>query len=399
MSRTLPTLAALALAAVAVGQQPDSAVGTDWHAEVVRACTHSRYGLRLAASRKVAEAGDVAVPAVRAFQEERGRDAMPLALVETLAERGGNGPAMLALLREWAADRDFYWRGQAMLGLARRAHADAAISRAHDQLFAEHLQDPAWLCRAHAHFGWLAAGAHDPQDHRVWTPQPDPRGSTRLAALLLGQGDPGLVDELLHSLLDRRTFLGDPWGERRAQEAFQALRAWAGDDFGYRVDLPPDELAAAAARFARRAHGADAELPALLPITDPEIAVDGGLEVLSCRNGDLFLRWNQHGMLFAGLDWQPRVQLPADGFRAWLGRAADLRGDPQQGVVICDRLRLKLDAPGLALHCVIAPAAMPAATADWLKQLAAMLEEVGQRELADALRNRLQQFAPGGAGG
>ena len=45
------------------------------------------------------------------------------------------------------------------------------------------------------------------------------------------------------------------------------------------------------------------------------------------------------------------------------------------------------------VQSVVAPNALPTTVADWLKQLAAAIEETGNRELAVALRDRLGQFA------
>ena len=51
------------LALLPLGQDP----AADWPKEVERACTSPRYGLRLAAARKVAKGGGAAVPAIVAW--------------------------------------------------------------------------------------------------------------------------------------------------------------------------------------------------------------------------------------------------------------------------------------------------------------------------------------------
>lgn len=388
-----------ALCAQAMAQDPAPAA-TDWRADVEKACTHPRYGLRLAAARKVAEAGDAAVPAVRAFQQEKGRDAVPAMLVEAFAERGGNGEAVLALLRDWAGDREFFWRGQAMLGLARRARADEPIGKAHAQLFHDHLRDPAWLVRTHAAFGWQKTHRFvEPTPGAVpQEPDPDPRARTRLAALMLGDGDAFLIAELLHALHDQRTFLGDPWGERRAMEAYQALRAHFGERFAPQAGMTPAQALPAMANLA---YGDPLRLPlpsALDLAMAERIPADGGIEVLSCQNGDLFVGWTADGTVRFGLERPTEARLPVEPFRAWLGRGAGIANDPQQGVVICDKLRLRSGPPGPELHFVAAPHALPVATADWLKDLAALIETSGKGTLADELRARLRQFAPASEG-
>jgi hypothetical protein len=126
-------------------------------------------------------------------------------------------------------------------------------------------------------------------------------------------------------------------------------------------------------------------------LVDPAVTFTGGIEILSCRNGDLFLRWTADGHLHVGLEDKKTVALPAAAWKQLSDGAAALHLDPQTGVVICDKLRLMLGHDGG--HGVIAPAAMPAAVADWLKQLGAAIEEAGDHALATALHDRLQQFA------
>ena len=88
----------------------------DWAKDVERACTSPRYGLRRAAARKVAAAGAAAVPAIREFVQKKGRDAIPSVLVDMIADDPGLDALVIELLREWADDRDFYWRASAMRG-------------------------------------------------------------------------------------------------------------------------------------------------------------------------------------------------------------------------------------------------------------------------------------------
>lgn len=211
-----------------------------WGADVVRACTSQRFGLRLAASKKVAQAGDAAVPAVREFAATHGKDALPAAMVEAIVDLGGNGEAVLALLTDWASDRDFYWRAQAMKGLAVRSK-EPLLGARFRQLFAAHEQDAAWLMRVYAQLGFAlaeksATAAEATPGDVVRAKELDPRASTKLAALRSQHGLPFAPAHLMDALGDERTFLGDPWGRRRAQEACTALQNWLGADGGYRSD-------------------------------------------------------------------------------------------------------------------------------------------------------------------
>lgn len=366
-----------------------------WGADVVRACTSQRFGLRLAASKKVAQAGDAAVPAVREFAATHGKDALPAAMVEAIVDLGGNGEAVLALLTDWASDRDFYWRAQAMKGLAVRSK-EPLLGARFRQLFAAHEQDAAWLMRVYAQLGFAlaeksATAAEATPGDVVRAKELDPRASTKLAALRSQHGLPFAPAHLMDALGDERTFLGDPWGRRRAQEACTALQNWLGADGGYRSDASFAENRAAIDQLLKLARS-KTNLALLAPaqIKDPEVTFTGGIELLSCRNGDLFIRWTKDGTIFAGLDAATSTALSQSAWQTLSQTAASLRVEPQSGVVICDKLRLQLCKE--ALHGVTAPAALAPTLADWLKQVAARIEEAENPALASALIDRLQQF-------
>jgi hypothetical protein len=202
---------ALATPLLAFWPSQDEAA-SDWRKEVERACTSKRYGLRLAAARKVAEAGAAAVPAIREWADEHGRNELPAALVDAVAGQTHVEAEVVQLLTEWANDRDFYWRAQAMRGLALRAPRlrDAATDLRGQ--FERFRGDPAWLMRTHARFGLALLGGT-----AVWADaENDPRARVRLCALLLETPPAGgtvpPLQPLFDALADERTFLGDPWG-------------------------------------------------------------------------------------------------------------------------------------------------------------------------------------------
>lgn len=386
---------ALLLAGILSAAQQTQSAATDWAKEVDKACTSPRYGLRLAASKKVASAGDAAIPAVRAFAQQKGANALPVALVEAYADAGGNGDGVLTLLTEWASDREFFWRAQALRGLALRSK-DTKVAKRCVPLFSAHEQDPAWLMRVYANLGLALAPIVDSdvvraQGQVVRIPETDPRARTKLAAQRQAQGLSFSPVELLDALGDERTFLGDPWGRRRAQEGIAALKAWLGTDCGYRLDTPWSENRAAIEQLVAKA-AEKSKLPLAMPPhhADADAAFAQGVEILSCRNGDLFVRWASDGRVLAGLDDDAPFALPEPIWRTLSDSAAALKVEPQSGVVICDKLRISLRADNG--QGVAAPGALPPALADWLKQLAAKIEEAGNPALASALLDRLQQF-------
>jgi hypothetical protein len=229
------------------------------------------------------------------------------------------------------------------------------------------------------------------QGQVVRIPENDPRARTKLAAQRQAQGLTFSPVDLLDALGDERTFLGDPWGRRRAQEAIAALKAWLGKDCGYRADAPFADNHGAIEALTQLA-ATTSKLPLAVPPhhTDADPAFAYGVEILSCKSGDLFVRWTADGRVLAGLEEGSPVALPETSWRALSDSAAGIQVQPQWGVVICDKLRISLREG--SSQGVAAPGALPPALADWLKQLAAKIEEAGDPTLASALSGRLQQF-------
>lgn len=361
----------------------------DWPKEVERACTAKRYGLRLAAAKKVAAGGGDAVPAIRAFAQSQGSAAIPSSLADAIADQTTTDAATIALLRDWAADRTFYWRGQALRGLARRGPQLPERRAELLAVFGEHAEDPAWLSRVHARYGEALLGVDVTAAAATET---DPRARVRLTALLLASGRTPPLQPLFDALADERTFQGDPWGARVANEAHQALQTWLGEAHPLAGGGSfPDHATGIAAllEVARKKSGQELHTPA--PLVDPAVPFAGGLEIFSCRDGDLFVQWTADGTFHTGLDAAPAGRLPAETWQRLSQERAALRLDGDLGVVICDSLRLRWTEPDV--HQKVAPAGLPAAAADWLKHLAQALEEVGQTRLAAALRTGLDQFA------
>lgn len=359
--------------------------GEDWGKHVDKACTSPRYGLRIAAARKVGDGGDAAVPAVRAYVAQHGANALPSLLVDAIADASAHGPAAQALLREWAEDGEFYWRSSALRGLALRA---TEAADAHGPLFVRYRDDRAWLMRTHARFGSVRLG----DDTVLQLPEADPRARVRLAALLLKEGIVPPLQPLLDALACDRTFHDVPWGKRLGLEAHQALKAWLGNDH----PLPDggsfdDKRAAIEALLAaaRTKSGQELRMPA--PATDPDLAFVGGIELLSCKSGDVFVQWTATGEIRGDIDGVTRVTVPVATWDQLTKEreALDLSGDP--GVVICDSIRLFWTQPGVDVK--VAPSSLPAAAANWLRHLAGSVEEAGAVRLARDLRTGLDQFA------
>jgi len=369
----------------------------DWAKHVSKACKSRRYGIRLAAARKVAAGGDAAVAAVRAYAVENGPNQIPVSLVDAIANSGKAGPKVSRLLWDWTMDPDFYWRSSAMRGLALRIRSYKAAAENGGTPGLDHAQvqylmsvraenDPAWLMRTHARFGLALDGK--PIDELFAMPEQDPRARLRLATLLIEQDITPPMQPLFDALADERTFLGTPWGANLATEANKTLRRWLGDEFP--KFEPGDKPAAIAAleKVLEQKTGQQIETPELR--TDQVQGTTGGIELLSCKHGDQFVQWTDDGLIHLGLDGARKVQLPADAWQQLSKDRTAMALEKSVGVVICDSLRVC--QPGSKTNAKVAPASMPKPTADWLKRLAQRLEEAGETEIAADLRRGLGQF-------
>lgn len=381
MRRIAPVLAGLASFTLGVrgsaGQQDAPAV--DWQALVVKACEHPRYGMRRALAARIARAGDAAVEAILSYAKQRGENAVPLLLVDAVARSGRGGPQTLALLGKWADDPVFYWRAIALEGLALRADRNS-LPR-----FRAALIDPSHLQRLAGAKGlWLAGEALDRERALTLLQDPDPRARVRFAAFLLDRGERSGVAVLVAAVPRTDAFFGDPWASREARQALAALERAAGTDFGDLGDAGP-AAAAAAAWFGLGPFSGPPE---------PAGFVSGkavlGVEVRSCRHGDLFLTVTEDRRVLAGLDPRPIVRLAEEALGEVLARLGDtIQGRVTRGRVVCDYLQVVLPGAG-RLRC--APGHLAAALEDALERLAAALAAAGTPAFAAGLRRRLGQF-------
>ncbi|MCC6783519.1 MAG: hypothetical protein IT457_11820 [Planctomycetes bacterium] len=360
----------------------------DLDAAVKNAIEHPRFAMRRAAATRLAQAGDGAIPPLRAYLAERARNVLPLELVDALARGGGSEPTAV-LLREWAGDREFFWRAQALGGLARRAHAEDRTR------FREALADPSHLMRIEGARGLLAVAESDADRERVAAllGDEDPRCRLRVALALFAHGDARGVGEFVAAVEGQdRVFLDDPFGAREAQELVRALRE-LGHDARAAVGEPGD--ARDAARAALRAWAREKHGDVVFDDTAARDAADfvGGLEIRSCRNGDLFLRWTATGRIVVGLAPLHEVPIDAKDFAVLQDTLRACAGVAVHGNVVCDFVRVRATtADGVAIHHKAAPGSVPESLADWLKRTAADLERVGSATSSRLLADRLPQF-------
>lgn len=378
---------AIASPLLALWPRDQDPASTDWTKAVELACTSPRYSLRLAAARKVAAAGELSVPAVRAFAQARGLNTLPAALVNAFADDAPADAPTLQLLVDWANERDFYWRAAALRGLALRLGQAGERRDELRNLCTSYHDDPAWLMRTHARLGTALSD----DDSVLQLPETDPRARALLPMLLLQRGKVPPLQPLLDALADERTFQEVPWGAQVATEVHKTLKAWLGEAHPLAGGGSfADTAAALSAMLAacEKKSGQDLTLPTVRKDTT---TFAGGVEMLSCKHGDQFVQWTADGVVHLGVDAAVQVRVAAPGWDTLTKERTQLAVPETMGAVVCDSLRLRWAEP--AVHAKAAPASLPAPVADWLKRLAQAIEEAGEPRLAAALRGGIEQFA------
>jgi hypothetical protein len=352
------TVRAVAVWAVVCGAVIAQETPPDPSRDVRQACENPRYGVRISAAKKVVAAGDAAVPAIVAYAREKGRNKLPLTLVDAIAASSNRGEATIGLLREWAQDDDFFWRPIATRGLADRALPELA------DWFRGRLQDPSHLMRIQAGRGLLRLSPNDDAVRvavRGLLADADPRVHVPVAIALLEAGDEAGLALLRDATTWTDEFLGDPWGARDAQTARMAL-----------AKLRPDAVAKPAA-------GAADAVAAGGP------TFTGGIEVRSCKHGDWFARWTEDGRVAFGLRGALQAHSPA------LAKVLATPPPAQEAVigdVVCDYVQSVDFARKHRQKC--APGAVPEDLAKRLSAIADALTADGHTAEAEALRVRLK---------
>ena len=353
----------------------------DWSALMEQACTHRRYGVRLAVSKKVAAAGDRSVEAIRKWQSE-GKP-MPLLLVSSIASASTRGPKTLALLAFWARDRSFPWRSQALGGLAERKLVG------HHELFSMAVKDPSHLCRIQGGRGlWAVAPKGAKGAVSLLLRDSDPRVRVRIAAFLLEQGEDAGLGLLMQALTWEFEFLGDPWGKREAATAAKVLEKDLGEDCDFST---PQARALSIAKLRHHLRDRFPGHDSVEPVIDAAAGWENGLDIRSCRNGDLFIRWNNQGQVALGL----LGELREDGLPAVADSMNNLSADQGaarrvHGKITCDYLQLVLSDP--LRRWKFAPDALTVQVDKSLRALTLAFEDGDSVQKAKMLRDRLLQF-------
>lgn len=362
-----------------------SAQETDWPATIKKAHKHRRLMLRRAASNKIANAADASVAAVRGWEKEHGRNAIAMELVAAYSRSKKTGDKTIALLMEWAQDRDFYWRSQALEALANRRVAFC------ERIFRRHLDDASYLTRIQAGRGLCRLG--DPDLVLPLLRDRHPSVRVRTAICMVEEKDLRGLPTLVGALSFEGKFFDYPWGAFAARNAFRALKKVAGADFDFALGESPKHNAKAIAKFDTfvRIELERREVPYVAPaktFRDNRTYL-GGVAIRSCRNGDLFVRVTDDSRVVFGLEADAEVRVPEASMQPVVSTlpAAESK---IHGKVICDYLRIMWQKPTVDLK--FAPGHLRDKPAKWLSTLAVTLEKKGSTELAQRIRSRLVQF-------
>jgi hypothetical protein len=326
-------LAALALlASLATGGSAQDGAAPEVEADLARIekylelARSGRLPVRPQAARRLVGLG---APAADRLVEECGEDgrdmdALGQHLVEALADAGDE--RLRALLWKRVVDPGFAWRAPAARGLAAAPRAEERGG------FLGFTRDRLAEVRRAGVLG-LAGLEHDEEQRalvlrRLQDLALDPRGRVRRAAAAalhdLGQS---LHLYTLSLELERQDdYFGVRHGEAARFEALRLLEERLGGDLGFEAERGPEDEANAAALAALRERIIEltgGALPMVSGIVMPGGPTEGdvlGLELRSCRAGEVFLRWNERDELLVGTGRPARVALEP-------GTVARLRGE------------------------------------------------------------------------
>lgn len=286
--------------------------------------------VRLQATRRLVQAGPPGWLACQRFVAARGPNAMSADLVRALGKF--DAPAARTLLRACATDAGFSWRPQALQALAERPRESET------DLFEQRLTDRSWLLRRAALSGWqkLLRQRAVPTLRRALDDS-DARVRVHAATLLLPFDEKLALPELLRGLQVEESFFGDDLGAFARQQAFRALREWAGDDFGYRARAPRARRQEAASSFAARVQAATG-VEVFFPAAPKKRHWRLGFERRSCKDGDLYLRIDRNGDVYRGLFEPTRVEAPKELVESLLDAAMTVpaRVPRRFGTIRCD---------------------------------------------------------------
>jgi hypothetical protein len=302
-----------AFAAWAALQEPASKV----EQEVEYANDPEKLAYQVPALERLKKRGAEAVPALLAFVEKKGANALSLGCTELFAEIPD--PRLADLCARLVEKKDFYWRPAATRALAEQK------SEKHKDLLRRAMGDRLWGVRAAAVAGLERLNDRDsaPAMRKALNDETY-EVRAQAAKTLHGFGDDAGLPVLVAALRSEAAWFDIDYGQIAREDASKFLAKLSGDDFGFKGWDPVDKRAPGLKRWeewiaAKMPDWKDRIPPNARPVADAaEYAF--GFELRSCRSGDYFFRIDARNNFVVGYFNLARAPL-TDEERAAFDRA------------------------------------------------------------------------------
>ena len=302
--------------AIAAAIQDDS---SKLEQEVVYANDPEKLNFQVQALKRLKDRGAEAVPALLAFVEKRGANALSLGCAELFGDIPD--PRLADLCARLLEDKGFYWRPAAARSLAEQKSAK------HRDLLRRGLGDRLWGVRAAAVLGVGKLGDRESID-AIRKALDDETYDVRAQAAktLYEFGDESGLPVLVASLRSEAAWFDIDYGQIAREDACKFLAKITGSDFGFKAWEPEDKRAPGLKLWEewiakRTPDWKDRVPPKARPVAD---AADYafGFELRSCRSGDFFFRIDAKNNFVVGYFNLSRAALSAEE-RAGFDRALE----------------------------------------------------------------------------
>jgi len=298
------------------------------------------------------------------------------------------------LLSQLIADRNFFWRPQAMRALAQ--HGD----KRYLEDFRAGLSDSQWGCRA-ATLVALQAIEDRESIPRIRPLLGDEVYDVRAQAAktLQAFGDPSGLPVLVEALRDETTWFEIDYGQIAREDAWNYLKTLSKDDFGFKPWEPTQQRAPGLAKWeawlARSMPDWKSRVPARARARTEAEEFRFGYELRSCQRGDFFLRIDMKGNLVLGCFNLERAPLTAEEEKALtsdLEKVAAVDRRTLYGRPGCDFELFHLRSGDHFEKLSIGLQGRPDRVEPWIRRVAGLLREKFGEAVATEFREKARLF-------
>ena len=332
----------LALALLPAFQETASKV----EQEVEYANDPEKLSFQVQAIDRLRKRGADAVPALLAFVEKKGPNALSLGCTELFADIPD--PRLADLCARLVENRDFYWRPAAARALAEQK------PEKHRDVLRRLVADRLWGVRAAAILGLgLLNDRESAEPIRKALNDETYDVRAQAAKTLHGFGDSSGLPVLVASLRAEAEWFDIDYGQLAREDASKFLAKIAGEDFGYKAWDPADKREPGLKRWeewigARMPEWKDRVPANARPVSEAAEYVFG-FELRSCRSGDFFFRIDSKNNFVVGYFNLARAPLTAAeraDFDRHLEAVRSVERSVPYGQGGCDFEQYYLQAPG-----------------------------------------------------